>query len=88
MRAFVKIYGRVHSVGFRTAIFDQAVNAGIRGFVRNVQDGTVEALFDGEDILVQNLIQYCRKGPENADVDNVEISEEEPKDLFTDFRIL
>ncbi|MBI4895650.1 MAG: acylphosphatase [Candidatus Aenigmarchaeota archaeon] len=88
MRVFVKIYGRVQAVGFRAAIFDQAINSGIRGFVRNVQDGTVEMLLDGEEALVQNLIQYCRKGPDNADVDNVEISEEDPKDLFTDFRIL
>ncbi len=58
------------------------------GWVRNLPDGQVEALFEGEKEAVEQLVEFCRKGPPNAVVREIEVVWEEYKAEFTGFRIL
>jgi acylphosphatase len=50
----------------------------VAGEVRNTREGTVEAVFEGEPAAVEELLDFCRRGPEGARVDRVEVTEEEP----------
>ena len=67
----VRIRGSVQGVFFRAWIKDKAERGGVQGWVRNRLDGEVEALFIGEAAAVETLIAECRKGPPQANVDQV-----------------
>jgi acylphosphatase len=72
-RVQVTIRGRVQGVGFRASCQREAQAAGVRGWVRNDWDGSVQALFEGPDDAVKRLVEWCRVGPRMADVDSVEV---------------
>ena len=78
-RRRVVVSGRVQGVFFRDSVRRQADDRGVSGWVRNNDDGTVEAVFEGAAEDVEALVEYCRRGPENARVDNVNISDEGPE---------
>ena len=86
-RAHVKIYGKVQGVWFRAHTKEMADKLGIKGWVRNVPDRSVEAVFEGDDEAVEEIIKWCHHGPPLARVDKVEVSYEEPKGE-KDFRII
>ena len=67
----VVIRGRVQGVGYRAWVEHQARRHGLQGWVRNRRDGSVEAVFDGVESVVANMIASCRKGPASARVDDV-----------------
>ncbi len=69
----VILSGRVQGVGFRAWVVANATHAGLQGWVRNVQDGSVEAVFSGEDSAVKQMIESCKNGPEAARVDKIEV---------------
>lgn len=71
-RVRVIIHGKVQGVWFRGWTVDQARERGLDGWVRNRRDGTVEAVFAGEDILVDDMVQACWEGPGPANVRLVE----------------
>ena len=69
------IRGRVQNVGFRYTMCDLATKAGLKGWVANGPDGaTVEAVLQGDEAKVNELIEWAKKGPPAAKVDGVEIS--------------
>lgn len=78
-RAHVKIYGKVQGVWFRAHTKEMAEKLGIKGWVRNVPDGSVEAVFEGEEKNLEEMIRWCHHGPPLARVTKVEIKYEEPK---------
>ena len=73
----LRITGRVQGVGYRAWAIEKAARLGLRGWVRNRADGSVEALAIGEDNAVAALIEACRDGPFAARVSEVAISEAE-----------
>lgn len=77
-RVHVLIQGQVQGVGFRWYCREQAGQRGLTGFVRNTTDGGVEAAFEGEPDAVDALVDWCRRGPASAEVDSVQVREEEP----------
>lgn len=86
VRAHVFISGRVQGVNFRAACRDQARQAGVRGWVRNLDDGRVEAVFEGSRASVHRLVSWCHTGPISAQVERVEFTWEEPtgkEDIFS-----
>lgn len=87
VRAHVLISGRVQGVNFRVATRDQARQAGVEGWVRNLQDGRVEAIFEGSNAAVRRLVSWCYSGPSSATVDRVEIEWEEPTGVESSFSI-
>jgi len=78
VRAHVWIAGRVQGVAFRAYTIDEASVRGIAGWVGNIPDGRVEAVFEGERAVVEAIIAWCRKGPPAARVTSVEVTWEKP----------
>jgi acylphosphatase len=78
VRAHVFISGRVQGVNFRAYMRDQARAAQVGGWVRNLSDGRVEAVFEGTRPAVQKLVSWCYSGPIHAEVEKVEVNWEEP----------
>jgi len=72
-----RIHGRVQGVFFRAWTIDQARSLGVRGWVRNRSDGSVELEAFGEDKAVEALIDRCRTGPPGARVERIELREAE-----------
>jgi acylphosphatase len=77
-RAHVRITGAVQGVGFRYDARSRARSLGLGGWIQNVRDGSVEAVFEGEPELVESMIEWSRRGPVGARVADVEVSWEEP----------
>jgi acylphosphatase len=67
----VCVVGRVQGVGFRDALCSQALQRGVRGWVRNRRDGTLEAVLQGEAAAVEALLAWARRGPPAARVAEV-----------------
>jgi acylphosphatase len=76
-RAHVFISGWVQGVFFRAETRDLARQLGVTGWVRNLWNGRVEAVFEGEDWAVERLVSWCQRGPRGAEVENVEIAYED-----------
>ena len=85
-RRRVLISGLVQNVWFRATTAKQAARAGVRGWVRNLADGRVEAVLEGTADAVNEMIDFCSRGPELARVDRIEVVEESPENL-EDFQI-
>ena len=77
-RRRVVVSGRVQGVFFRDSVRRHAHDRGVAGWVTNRDDGKVEAVFEGEADDVEALVAFCRSGPEDAVVEDVEVSDEEP----------
>lgn len=86
-RAHVRIHGRVQGVFFRGSMCDEARRLGVRGWVRNCADGTVEATADGARPAIERLIAWAHQGPPGALVTDVEVRWEAGRDEFSDFVI-
>lgn len=71
----VVVSGRVQGVFFRDSVSREAQSRGVAGWVRNTNDGTVEAIFEGDDADVEALVAYCRSGPPDAAVSDVDVSD-------------
>lgn len=87
LRAHAIIHGRVQGVFFRASARDEALRIGVGGWVRNLPDGSVEALFEGETRKVEEALGWCHKGPPGARVTSVDISYEPYKGEFQHFEI-
>ena len=83
----VIISGRVQGVWFRASTKQKAEELGLTGWVRNTKDGCVEAVFEGEDGLIKEMIKWCHSGPPLSKVENVEIKNQKPIGGFKDFFI-
>jgi len=83
----VIIYGKVQGVGFRNFIFLHAKRLNIKGYVKNNPDGTVEAVFEGDEDNINKMVELCKRGPERARVDKIDIKDTEIKN-YQDFRII
>lgn len=77
-RAHVWITGRVQNVNFRGATRDEARRVSVFGWVKNLNDGRVEAVFEGNRGAVQRMVSWCYSGPTNAEIEGVEVTWEEP----------
>jgi len=80
-RAHVLVSGRVQGVFFRDSTRQEAERLGLSGWVRNTEEGRVEAVFEGEPEAVRQMIEWCESGPSSADVDDVSVEQETPEGL-------
>lgn len=87
-RIRVLVTGKVQGVFFRQALKVMAKKNHVHGWVRNLKDGRVEAVLEGEDEKVGNLVEWCHGGPANARVEDVEINNEKFTGEFTKFDVL
>jgi len=71
----VRVTGRVQGVFFRAWTQDQARELGVKGWVRNAEDGSVEAHLEGDEAAIKALIDRLHQGPPSAEVEDVEVGE-------------
>ncbi len=86
-RAHVYISGRVQGVFFRSTIRDHANRLGVEGWVRNTRDGRVEAVFEGDREKVEELLNFCHRGPPGASITDVGVEWGEPTGEFSGFEV-
>ena len=82
------VEGKVQGVFFRQNTKDAAQLRNVKGWIRNLPDGRVEAVLEGEDEATQEVIDFCRVGPKGAYVSKIEISREKYRGEFDDFQIM
>lgn len=80
-RKRVLISGRVQGVFFRDGARRRAASAGISGTARNLDDGRVEIIVEGDADALAALVEWCRQGPDYARVEGVEVTDEEPQGI-------
>ena len=80
-RKRVRAHGRVQGVFFRDSLRRAAGREGVAGWAANRDDGTVEAVLEGEAEAVEKLVELCRNGPGHADVERLDVVEEQPEGL-------
>jgi acylphosphatase len=81
VRRRVVVHGHVQGVFFRDSTRREAARRGVAGWVRNRPDGAVEAVFEGDASVVDEMVAFCERGPRGADVADVESSEERVEGL-------
>jgi len=86
-RAHILVCGRVQGVFFRDHTRRWAISLGLTGWVKNLWDGRVEVLTEGEKENIESLISRLKQGPPMAQVENADVTWEEYKDEFEDFQI-
>lgn len=89
MKKFVqiKIFGQVQRVFFRTETQKIALSLGLAGYVRNLDDGTVEIVAEGEEKNLKKLIEWSKRGPDLAKVEKINIEWANATGNFSDFQI-
>lgn len=88
IRIHLFISGKVQGVYFRHNTRIVAMKFGVKGWVRNVEDGRVEAIFEGDAANVNAVVEWCHTGPPNAIVDGVKVEYDSYHDEFLDFGII
>lgn len=86
-RAHMFVSGRVQGVFFRSETKRKAGNRGVTGWVRNLPDSRVEAVFEGEAEAVGALVEFCKRGPSGAVVTNFDLTWEAYTGEFNGFKI-
>jgi acylphosphatase len=81
VRRRVRAHGRVQGVFFRDSVRREAESRGVAGSASNEPDGTVEAVFEGTEDAVDALVAFVRSGPGHAEVERLDVTEEEPEGL-------
>ena len=79
IRRHLRVRGKVQGVAFRAHTRDEAIAVGVAGWVRNLPDGRVEAVFEGPEAAVAQVVRWCHEGPSWARVDGVDVTEEAPE---------
>jgi len=87
-RIHITVSGRVQGVFFRASTRETAGKLGLLGWVRNLPDGRVEAVFEGEEGPLLSMLEWCRQGPPGALPDGIDFRWEEFRGEFQDVRIL
>jgi acylphosphatase len=77
VRLHLWVSGLVQGVFFRSAVQEQAYAVGVTGWVRNLPDGRVEMVLEGDRDAVEQVVVFCRRGPPYARVEGVEVRKEE-----------
>lgn len=85
-RAHLVITGLVQGVNFRFRACQEAVVLGVTGWVKNLPNGAVEAVIEGQDLAVDQMIDWCHKGPRSANVRDVQVDWEDFEGKFKEFR--
>lgn len=83
----VYVSGKVQGVYFRDTTRKVAVDNGVNGWVKNLDDGRVEAVFQGGEDAVQKMIDFCHEGPPAARVEDVEVEDDPDRGPFAGFEV-
>ena len=83
-----RITGAVQGVGYRAFVARVADRLGLSGWVKNLQDGTVEAILQGDKDRVEQGIELCRKGPPFSKVEHLKVSPHTFDEVFNSFQVM
>jgi acylphosphatase len=86
-RARVRVSGNVQGVFFRDSTREKATQLGLAGWVKNLPDGRVEALFEGPSERVREMVRWCEEGPSHAEVEGVDVVYEETGEDLGGFEV-
>jgi|TARA_Y100000294_G_scaffold177096_1_gene201408 acylphosphatase len=86
-RAHIIVHGLVQGVFFRSNTREVAQKLELKGYAKNMADGTVEVVAEGPEDKIKELIDFCNNGPEAAEVTKVDVKFEEPKNEFESFEV-
>jgi acylphosphatase len=86
-RAHVFVSGKVQGVYYRASTRDAAQEKGVKGWVKNLDDGRVEAVFEGEEDAIKAMVEWCHKGSHRAEVEDVEVEWDEATREFDGFEV-
>lgn len=87
IRVHLKIRGKVQGVFYRASTRQKGIELGLKGYAKNLEDGSVEVLAEGEKDKIDQLVQWCRQGPPRAQVIQMEETVEEYRGEWKDFSI-
>lgn len=87
-RITISVYGQVQGVFFRVEAKEKAAGLGLTGWAANESDGSVKVVAEGEESALNQLVEWCKKGPGGAQVDKVEVNWQEATGEFDRFRIV
>jgi acylphosphatase len=87
-RAHIRVSGQVQGVFFRDSTRRKAEELGLSGWVKNLPDGKVEAVFEGPSDSVRKMVRWCEEGPQQASVENVDTDFEDPGEDLQGFEVL
>ena len=87
VRAHIFLTGMVQGVSFRSSTRTHAKMKGVSGWIRNLSDGRVESIMEGDKESVESLIEFCKQGPKGSNVDDIRIEWEKPRGDFGGFDI-
>lgn len=87
MKKHIFISGRVQGVGFRHFIRKNAEALGVKGWVKNLPDGRVEAIFQGSEEQIDELIKRCKKGPVPSFVQDIKVRDAEDETVYKLFDV-
>jgi len=87
-RMYVRVYGMVQGVGFRRYVQIHAVRLGVKGYAKNLEDGTVEVIAEGYEEALQKLLEYIKRGPPLSRVEKIDYRFCEYKGEFDGFDTL
>lgn len=87
IQAHVLISGKVQGVFFRSNTEDKVKELGLNGWVKNLPDGRVEAVFEGEEKVVNEMVEWCKKGPRFSHVRRIDVEFDKASNEFHNFEI-
>lgn len=87
-RVHIFVSGKVQGVYYRQNTAQKAQELGIRGWIRNLSDGRVESVMEGDKVNIGKILDWCKQGPADANVSGIQVIDEEYKDEFTTFGIV
>lgn len=88
LRVHIFVTGKVQGVFFRQALKVMSKKNNVFGWVRNLKDGRVEAILEGEDVDVSHVVEWCHAGPANARVEDIDIKNEKFSGEYKKFEVL
>ncbi len=86
-RVHVFISGKVQGVFFRSNIKERANKLNLKGFVKNLPNEKVEAVFEGKEENINEILKFCKKGPSGAKIKDIKIKEEKVSNKFNSFEV-
>lgn len=86
-RIHVLVSGKVQGVFFRANTRHVASQMGLKGYVKNLQDGSVEVVAEGRKNVLDDFIEFCKKGPKGSEIENVDVRWDKPKNEFKAFDV-
>ena len=88
VRAHIVVEGRVQGVFYRVNARDEAKELGLTGWVKNLEGGKVEAVFEGTENLVKEMILWCKEGTRLSNVKDIKVTWEKPTGKFENFQVV